>query len=96
MSVLHQLKLSHKFLILGLLTLLMIALPTAMYVSYVLAETRSAHLEARGVAPLIALNKTVQQVQVHRGLSAGMLVGTKFWLPKGQRRGTVWLRWSVR
>ncbi|MDO9235391.1 MAG: methyl-accepting chemotaxis protein [Aquabacterium sp.] len=76
MSVLHQLKLSHKFLILGLLTLIMIALPTAMYVSYVLAETRAAHLEAQGVPPLIALNKTVQQVQVHRGLSAGMLAGS--------------------
>ena len=75
MSVLHRINLLQKFLILGVIGLLMSALPTWLYVSEALGDIAKARQEAQGAAPLLALNKVVQLLQVHRGLSAGMLRG---------------------
>ena len=75
MSPLHRLSLLHKFLILGVIALLMGALPTVLYVRGSLQDIGAAQRESRGAAPLIAVNRAVQQLQVHRGLSAAMLGG---------------------
>jgi methyl-accepting chemotaxis protein len=75
MSVLHRLRLSHKFLILGVLALGMVALPATLYIQRSLAEVAAAQKEAAGTAPVIALQKVVQLMQQHRGISAGMLGG---------------------
>ena len=75
MSLLHRLSLFHKFIILGLIGLLMSALPTFLYVSDSLQGIATARKEVAGAAPLFALNKVVQLMQVHRGLSASMLSG---------------------
>ena len=75
MSILHRLNLLEKFLILGTIGLLMSALPTYLYVRDSLHAIDHARLEAQGVPPAQALTRLVQQVQVHRGLSVGMLGG---------------------
>jgi methyl-accepting chemotaxis protein len=75
MSLLHRLSLLQKFLILGTIGLLMSLLPTWLYVSDALVNIDKARHEAQGAAPLLALNKVVQLMQVHRGISMGMLRG---------------------
>jgi methyl-accepting chemotaxis protein len=75
MSLLHRLNLLEKFLILGALGLLMSALPTYLYVRDSLHAIEHARQETRGVAPVEALAQLVQRMQVHRGLSVGMLGG---------------------
>ena len=75
MSLLHRLNLLQKFLILGTIGLMMSALPTTLYVVDALHAIGRARQEAQGVAPTQALLRMVQTVQVHRGLSGGMLGG---------------------
>ena len=75
MSLLHRLNLLEKFLILGTIGLMMSALPTYLVVRDSLHAIDHARLEAQGVAPAQALTHLVQRMQVHRGLSVGMLGG---------------------
>ena len=77
MSLLHRLSLSQKFLILGLVSTLMLMLPTALYFARSQAEVASATTEARAGDALVLLNKLVQLTQTHRGLSAGALNGNE-------------------
>lgn len=73
--MLNRLSLLQKFLILGLIALAMLALPTALHLRQAYAEINSAQQEARGMAPLMAMQKVIQFAQQHRGLSSGMLSG---------------------
>ncbi len=75
MSLLHRLGLLHKFMILGTMGLMMSALPTFLYVSNSLQSIAAARQESVGAAPALVLNQVVRLMQVHRGLSAGMLGG---------------------
>ena len=75
MARLAHLPILSKFLLLGLLGLLTSAVPTALFVSRSRDAMGHAREEAQGGPPLLALHKAVQGLQVHRGLSAGMLGG---------------------
>jgi methyl-accepting chemotaxis protein len=75
MSLLHRLNLSHKFIGLGIVALIMLALPASLYFKGAMTDIASAQREARGAPPLVALNKVIQLTQVHRGMSAAMLSG---------------------
>nr|WP_145545842.1 methyl-accepting chemotaxis protein [Variovorax boronicumulans] len=75
--MLQRLSLFHKFAILALLGVLMCLLPAWLYTRGALQTLAQASHEARGAAPLAALNRTVQWMQVHRGLSASMLSGNE-------------------
>lgn len=75
MSLLHRLNLSQKFAGLGIVALIMLALPAGLYFKGAITEIKSAQREARGAPPLVALNKVIQLTQVHRGVSAAMLSG---------------------
>ncbi|MBP6375362.1 MAG: HAMP domain-containing protein [Giesbergeria sp.] len=75
MPLLDRLSLLQKFLILGTVGLLMSLLPTWLYVNDALDNIAKARQEAQGAAPLLALNKVVQLMQIHRGISVGMLRG---------------------
>ncbi|GAB3361346.1 MULTISPECIES: methyl-accepting chemotaxis protein [Giesbergeria] len=75
MSLLHRWSLLQKFMILGAIGLLMGALPTFLYVEHALQTIADERMEVTGAPPLIALNKAVQLMQIHRGLSASMLSG---------------------
>ncbi|WP_342130824.1 methyl-accepting chemotaxis protein [Hydrogenophaga sp. OTU3427] len=83
--LLQKLSLSRKFVVLGLMALLMAAIPTTLQMSRSLADIHTAQRAVRGMAPLMALQKVVQFAQQHRGLSAGMLNGNE--AMKGRRPG---------
>ena len=73
----HRLSLIQKFMILGIISLVIAAIPAALYFSNTFKQQQKATLEERGSAPLIALNKVIQLTQTHRGMSAGMLNGNE-------------------
>ena len=71
----RPLRLAQKFILLGLLALVMAALPTGLYFHHTAPAIAAAELENSGLAPLMALQDVVRLTQQHRGLSAGMLGG---------------------
>lgn len=75
MSLLHHMKLSRKFLTLGLIALVMVAIPSALYFQRAVTEISNSQRELRGTQPLLTINKVIQYSQVHRGMSASMLSG---------------------
>ena len=75
MNWLGRLNLGKKFAILGLIALVMVLIPTVHQVADGVAEISGAKQEARGMPPLMAMQKVVQFAQQHRGLSSGMLSG---------------------
>ncbi len=77
MSLLHRLSLAQKFSILGLISAIMIGVPSMLYFANARAVVASAALEVTGTTPLVALNKVLQLTQSHRGMSAGMLNGNE-------------------
>ena len=77
MPLLHRLNLAQKFLVLGLIALLMVALPSGLYFKRVFADIDTAQREVQGANSLIMLNKVIQLTQTHRGMSAGMLSGNE-------------------
>lgn len=83
MPLLHRLTLLQKFLILGVIAVLMSALPTGLYVRGALQEIGDARHESVGAPAIIAVNQAAQWLQVHRGLSAAMLNGTRCWARAG-------------
>ena len=74
---LGQLRLAHKFLILGVIALFMMALPASIAVRGEMAVWRMASGEAQGIMPAGQLLKLVQLTQQHRGLSANVLGGNQ-------------------
>ena len=77
MPLLQHMKLAHKFLILGLVALVMVAVPTGLYLSRSLADIQVTQRELLGSGPMVALNKVIQFSQTHRGMSASMLNGNE-------------------
>ena len=75
MALLSRISLLQKFAILALIGVLVSVLPTFLHVRDALRTMERARLEASGAAPLTALGLVVQRMQVHRGLSSGMLGG---------------------
>ena len=72
---LQRLRLSHNFLILGCMALVMTLVPLSLYVHDLYRETQQAQREASGMPPILAVNGVVNHLQVHRGTTAGMLGG---------------------
>ncbi|MDT8989641.1 methyl-accepting chemotaxis protein [Curvibacter sp. APW13] len=77
MPLLHRLSLASKFLILGVISLVMLALPTTLYLQNSLSEVRTAQREASAREAVASLNNVVRFAQIHRGLSAGALGGNE-------------------
>ncbi|MDP2000990.1 MAG: methyl-accepting chemotaxis protein [Rhodoferax sp.] len=75
MSLLHRMGLAQKFLVLGILALLMVLVPTGLYFNDIQTDIKAAQREDGAARAVIALNTTVQFAQTHRGLSAGALSG---------------------
>lgn len=75
MKFMDNLNIRTRFLVLGVLAILLAALPTLMYVRKALEEAHVANLEASGTEPVKALLKVIQLTQQHRGLSALVLGG---------------------
>ena len=77
MSLLHRISLSQKFIILGLVALIMVMVPTGLYFKNSRADVAAAQREAMATDALVALSAVVQFTQTHRGLSAGALGGNE-------------------
>ena len=75
MSLLHRLGLAQKFLVLGLVALFMVLVPSSLYFSSIQSSIALAQRQVSAINAVIALNRTVQFAQTHRGLSAGALSG---------------------
>ena len=75
MKVLERLSFSAKFALLGLLALVLIAVPSTLYVLGALHSGRQADREEQGVVPVQALLRLVALTQQHRGLAATVLGG---------------------
>ena len=75
MEVLDRLSLSGKFILLGLLVLILIATPATLYVLGSLEYARQATQEARGMQSIRELLQLIQLTQQHRELSSSLLGG---------------------
>ena len=65
----------HKLLILGMIGLILCAVPTYLYIHVATKEIRDALNEIKGLAPAAAIVQVMQPLQNHRGLSAATLSG---------------------
>jgi methyl-accepting chemotaxis protein len=77
MPLLHRMNLGQKFLILGLIALVMVIVPSGLYFKMSLAEVTIAQREKKASGAVVALNQVVQFSQTHRGMSAGALGGNE-------------------
>jgi len=75
--MLYRLSLAQKFIILGVLFTLMVFLPSVLYFQTVMLQVRVAETESRASDSVTAMNRVIQHVQTHRGLSAGALSGNE-------------------
>ena len=74
---LSQLRLAHKFLVVGLIALVMMGLPTADALRAEVSAWQTARHSAQGIEPAGHLLKLIQLTQQHRGLSANVLGGNQ-------------------
>ncbi|MDO8262639.1 MAG: methyl-accepting chemotaxis protein [Gallionella sp.] len=89
-SLLDRLALGQKFVVLGLMSVLLVILPLYLYVSQANNEIEAAALKAKGIKVVQSLLRVVQFTQQHRGLSAGVLGGTTaMQVPREAKQGEV-------
>jgi methyl-accepting chemotaxis protein len=74
-SMIDRLKVSHKFLLLGILGTLLLAVPTWLYIGEANKSIGAAESENRGLAPIKSLLELIRFAQQHRGLAALALGG---------------------
>jgi methyl-accepting chemotaxis protein len=74
-SLIRDLKLSHKFTLIALLALLMLAIPASMVIRSELDLLSFAKQELSGIEPARDSLRLIQLTQQHRGLSASALAG---------------------
>ncbi|MEQ1774657.1 MAG: methyl-accepting chemotaxis protein [Burkholderiales bacterium] len=65
----------HKLLILGVIALVLCAVPTYLYVRGANKEIRDALTEIKGLAPAAEIVRVMQPLQSHRGLASAVLSG---------------------
>jgi methyl-accepting chemotaxis protein len=74
-SLMRNLKLSHKFMLIALMALLMLAIPASMVIRSDLDLLNFAQQELSGIDPARDSLRLIQLTQQHRGLSASALAG---------------------
>ena len=76
-SFIRNLRFAHKFLLISVIALLMLAVPTAIFVRVNLENIQTAQREVGGLGPIQDLMRLTQLSQQHRGLSAVVLTGNE-------------------
>ncbi len=76
-QLIANLRFAHKFVLIGVVVLLMLIAPVSIAVRAELQNFQAARNEASGLAPAGDLIKLLQLSQQHRGLSAGYLGGNE-------------------
>jgi methyl-accepting chemotaxis protein len=74
-SFIRNLKLSHKFTLIAVIAMLLLAIPASMVVRSEIALRDFAQQELTGIEPATDALKLIQLTQQHRGLSASVLAG---------------------
>ena len=74
-SLIRNLKLSHKFTLIAVIAMLLLAIPASMVVRSEIALRDFAKQELTGIEPATDALKLIQLTQQHRGLSASVLAG---------------------
>jgi len=72
---LERLDISKRFLLLGLIALVLCVIPVTLQVRSAWQVVSTSSLEAQGIAPAKSLLKVIQLAQQHRGLTAMVLSG---------------------
>ncbi len=75
LSFLSGMRLTSRFLLLGAIAFVMVALPTALYFQTLFGDMRAARQESQATTAVLALNGMIQTLQKHRGLSAAAQAG---------------------
>ncbi|MCB1977736.1 MAG: hypothetical protein KDE66_12130, partial [Nitrosomonas sp.] len=75
MSFLEKINLQQKFIILGVVGLIMTAFPTFFYITLLHSEIGLVERRISGVPPIIAIQEVIKLTQQHRGMSSGFLSG---------------------
>ena len=75
MSMLVNLNIARKFLLLGLLAALAVVVPATLYWRAAAKELNDVTLESAGTPTMRGLYAAIKVTQEHRGLSAGALAG---------------------
>ncbi|MEW5621929.1 methyl-accepting chemotaxis protein [Pseudomonas putida] len=84
MKALERLSFSTKFVLLGLLVIILITVPSTLYVLGALQTGRQADREVHGLVPVQALLRLVSLTQQHRDLAAAVLAGADALQPTRQ------------
>lgn len=74
-SLFSRILLWQKFLILGVIALVLVAIPFGLYWTETQKNIEIAVLETKGIPPAVAVLKLVQLMQKHRGMSSIFLAG---------------------
>ena len=82
----RNLRFAHKFLLISLLAVLMLAVPTVIFVRVNLEHIALAQKEVRGLGPIQDTMKLTQLSQQHRGMSAVLLAGNEAQAPARQAK----------
>jgi methyl-accepting chemotaxis protein len=85
-ALMNQLAFSRKFLIIGLLAVVAALLPLGMLIFHLNEGIKAAHHELAGIEFIQPVNKAVQHLQQHRGLSSGLLSGSQELAPKREAK----------
>jgi methyl-accepting chemotaxis protein len=75
MSFLEKINLQQKFIILGVVGLIMTAFPTFFYITLLHSEIGVVEQRISGVPPIVAIQEVIKLTQQHRGMSSGFLSG---------------------
>jgi methyl-accepting chemotaxis protein len=90
-----NLRFTHKFILIGAVTLLMALVPATIAVRGELHDLRAARNEASGIAPAGEVLQLLQLSQQHRGMSAGFLGGNEgMRAPREAKRAEVDAAWQ--
>jgi len=76
-ALMNRLAFSRKFLIIGLLAVLASLIPLGMLIANLNVGIHAAQNELIGIDFIKPVNKAVQELQQHRGLSSGVLSGSQ-------------------
>jgi methyl-accepting chemotaxis protein len=85
-TFISNLRLAHKFMLVGIIALLMLAIPTFLVVRASQDKLTGAKAELKGMAPVGDALQLLRLTQQHRGLSAAILAGNEGMLAARQAK----------
>jgi methyl-accepting chemotaxis protein len=85
-AVLNRLTFPKKFALVALIGFVSIAIPIGILTGQFLRTMESARNKLEGTEQIQPINKAIQQLQQHRGLSSGLLSGSQELAPKREAK----------